>query len=97
MVSLLDTYCGCYMAQTSNNLARDYGISREEQDEFAILSQQRAGEAWERLPAERGGRAGRGGEGQAGEDRSSGTTTCAPRPRWRTSRACPPRSTRTAS
>jgi acetyl-CoA acetyltransferase family protein len=46
MVALLDSYCGCYMAQTSNNLARDYGISREEQDRFAILSQQRAGEAW---------------------------------------------------
>ncbi len=46
MVALMDTYCGYYMAQTSNNLARDYGITREEQDEFAILSQQRAGEAW---------------------------------------------------
>jgi acetyl-CoA acetyltransferase family protein len=47
MVALLDSYCGCYMAQTSNNLARDYGISREEQDQFAIRSQQRAGEAWQ--------------------------------------------------
>ncbi|MFL6194878.1 MAG: thiolase family protein [Thermoanaerobaculia bacterium] len=46
MIALLDSYCGQYMAQTSNNLARDYGISREEQDQFAILSQQRAGEAW---------------------------------------------------
>jgi acetyl-CoA acyltransferase 2 len=46
MVSLMDSYCGCYMAQTSNNLARDFGISREEQDQFAIRSQQRAGEAW---------------------------------------------------
>ena len=46
MIALLDSYCGCYMAQTSNNLARDYGISRQEQDEFAILSQQRAGAAW---------------------------------------------------
>jgi acetyl-CoA acetyltransferase family protein len=46
MVSLMDSYCGCYMAQTSNNLARDYGVSREEQDQFAIRSQQRAGEAW---------------------------------------------------
>src|SRR3712207_1429285 len=46
MIALLDSYCGYYMAQTSNNLARDYGISREEQDQFAILSQQRAGEAW---------------------------------------------------
>jgi acetyl-CoA acetyltransferase family protein len=46
MVALMDTYCGQYMAQTSNNLARDYGITREEQDQFAILSQRRAGEAW---------------------------------------------------
>ncbi|HTQ81590.1 MAG TPA: thiolase family protein, partial [Thermoanaerobaculia bacterium] len=46
MISLMDPYCGCYMAQTSNNLARDYGISREEQDEYALLSQRRAGEAW---------------------------------------------------
>ena len=29
MVALMDPYCGCYMAQTSNNLARDFGISRE--------------------------------------------------------------------
>ncbi len=46
MIALMDTYCGAYMAQTSNNLARDYGISREEQDTFAIRSQQLAGAAW---------------------------------------------------
>jgi acetyl-CoA acetyltransferase family protein len=46
MVALMDPYCGCYMAQTSNNLARDFGISREEQDQFAIRSQRLAGEAW---------------------------------------------------
>jgi acetyl-CoA acetyltransferase family protein len=46
MVSLFDSYCGYYMAQTSNNLAKDYGITRQEQDEFAVLSQRRAGEAW---------------------------------------------------
>ncbi len=46
MVSLMDSYCGFYMAQTSNNLAKDFGISREEQDQFALLSQRRAGEAW---------------------------------------------------
>jgi acetyl-CoA acetyltransferase family protein len=46
MVSLMDPYCGCYMAQTSNNLARDFGISREEQDRFAMRSQRLAGEAW---------------------------------------------------
>src|SRR4030095_9625544 len=45
MVALRATYCGCYMAQTSNNLARDYGISRQEQDEFALMSQRRAAAA----------------------------------------------------
>jgi acetyl-CoA acetyltransferase family protein len=38
MVSLLDTSCGCYMAQTSDNLAREHGITREEQDDFAHRS-----------------------------------------------------------
>ena len=47
MISLMDSYCGCYMAQTSNNLARDFEISREEQDAFAITSQQKAAAAWE--------------------------------------------------
>jgi acetyl-CoA acetyltransferase family protein len=47
MISLHDPYAGCYMAQTSNNLARDYGITREQQDEFALLSQRRAGAAWQ--------------------------------------------------
>ncbi len=47
MESLFDGVCGYYMAQTSNNLARDYDISREEQDRFAALSQQRANAAIE--------------------------------------------------
>ncbi|HLJ73209.1 MAG TPA: thiolase family protein, partial [Thermoanaerobaculia bacterium] len=33
---------GLYMAQTSDNLARKYNISREEQDAFALRSQQKA-------------------------------------------------------
>lgn len=45
MVALLDTYCGYYMAQTSDNLARKYEISREAQDEYALGSQQRAAKA----------------------------------------------------
>jgi acetyl-CoA acetyltransferase family protein len=45
MVALFDTYCGLYMAQTSDNLARKYEISREAQDEFALRSQQRASDA----------------------------------------------------
>lgn len=47
MVALLDSYCGLYMAQTSDNLARRYAITREEQDRFALQSQQRAAAAWE--------------------------------------------------
>ena len=45
MISLLDSYCGFYMAQTSNNLARDFSISRRDQDEYALMSQQRAAAA----------------------------------------------------
>jgi acetyl-CoA acyltransferase 2 len=52
MVALLDTYCGLYMAQTSDNLARKYEISREEQDRYALRSQQCAGEAASRLQEE---------------------------------------------
>src|SRR5438094_409718 len=52
MVALLDSYYGLYMAQTSDNLARKYNISREEQDQFALRSQKCAGEARERLREE---------------------------------------------
>src|SRR5687767_15616301 len=45
MVALLDSYSGLYMAQTSDNLARKYDISREAQDEFALGSQNRAAAA----------------------------------------------------
>src|SRR5205823_9115472 len=47
MVALLDSYAGLYMAQTSDNLARKYAISREEQDAFALESQRRAAAAWQ--------------------------------------------------
>jgi len=46
MVALLDTYCGCNMAGTAENLARRYGITRESQDEFALRSQKLASAAW---------------------------------------------------
>ncbi len=52
MVALLDTYAGLYMAQTSDNLARKYEISREEQDEFALRSQKCASAAADRLKEE---------------------------------------------
>ncbi len=45
MVALLDSYAGLYMAQTAENLARKYSISREEQDQFALRSQKCASEA----------------------------------------------------
>ncbi|HET7746438.1 MAG TPA: acetyl-CoA C-acyltransferase [Vicinamibacteria bacterium] len=48
MVALLDTHCGLYMAQTSDNLARRHSISREEMDRYALRSQQAAKAAAER-------------------------------------------------
>jgi acetyl-CoA acetyltransferase family protein len=48
MVALLDTHCGLYMAQTSDNLARQYGITREAMDDFALRSQQAAAAAQQR-------------------------------------------------
>lgn len=47
MVSLMDGYCGFYMAQTAENLARKYEISREEQDAYALRSQLAAAAAYE--------------------------------------------------
>lgn len=45
MASLQDPLCGLYMAQTAEKLARKYDISREEQDAFALRSQQAAAAA----------------------------------------------------
>jgi acetyl-CoA acetyltransferase family protein len=44
--ALLDPYCGCTMAVTAENCAAKYGITREEQDAFALRSQQLADKAW---------------------------------------------------
>ena len=38
MAGLRDSFCGLFMAETSDNLARRYNISREEQDAFAVRS-----------------------------------------------------------
>ncbi len=43
--ALRDSYCGLYMAQTSDNLARKYGVTRQQQDEFALRSHERANKA----------------------------------------------------
>jgi acetyl-CoA acetyltransferase family protein len=44
--ALLDTHCGCTMAATAENCAVQYGITREEQDCYALRSQQLADRAW---------------------------------------------------
>ena len=44
--ALLDTHCGCTMAATAENCAAKYAVSREEQDRYAIRSQQLADSAW---------------------------------------------------
>ncbi len=38
MVALMDPFCGFYMAQTAENLAKRMGISREDQDAYALRS-----------------------------------------------------------
>lgn len=45
MVALLDTYCGLYMANTAELYAEQQGITRQNMDEFALQSQQKAGAA----------------------------------------------------
>ncbi|MFQ5505931.1 MAG: acetyl-CoA C-acyltransferase [Planctomycetota bacterium] len=43
---LTDPTCGLIMGLTAENLARDFGITREEQDRFALESHSRAAQAW---------------------------------------------------
>jgi len=52
--ALTDSQCGLSMAQTAEKLADRYGITREEADEVAVRSQQRAKRAWDegRMEAE---------------------------------------------
>lgn len=45
--ALLDTNCDLTMAQTAEELADRYGVAREEADEVAYRSQQRAKAAWD--------------------------------------------------
>ncbi|MGH2514099.1 MAG: acetyl-CoA C-acetyltransferase [Ktedonobacterales bacterium] len=40
--ALVDSYCGCGMAITAENLAQQYGLSREEVDAYALRSQETA-------------------------------------------------------
>jgi acetyl-CoA C-acetyltransferase len=48
----VDPLCGLIMGETAENLARRYSIPRPEQDEFALRSQQKAGDSWERRAKE---------------------------------------------
>ncbi len=84
--ALLDPYCGLFMAQTAEKCAVKYGISRDEQDEFALRSQLAASKAWadglfkdEVVPVELKSRRGV-------TDRGRATITCG---RTRRSRAWP--------
>lgn len=43
--ALTDAFLGCHMGITAENVAEKYGITREEQDEFAAGSQQKAEKA----------------------------------------------------
>lgn len=45
--ALVDSYNGLPMAITAENLAEQYHISRAEQDEFSMMSQLKAKEAWD--------------------------------------------------
>jgi acetyl-CoA acyltransferase 2 len=45
--ALLDSHCGLTMAQTAEELADRYGVTRAEADAVAVRSQQRARRAWD--------------------------------------------------
>lgn len=52
VAGLTDPVCGLNMGQTAENIAKQCGISREEQDEFALASHNKALAARERLSEE---------------------------------------------
>jgi acetyl-CoA acetyltransferase family protein len=47
-LGLTDPTCGLNMGQTAELLAKDFGITRDDQDQFALLSHQRASATWDR-------------------------------------------------
>lgn len=47
-LGLTDPTCGLNMGQTAELLAKDFGVSRDDQDNFALHSHQKAISAWER-------------------------------------------------
>ena len=48
LLGLKDPFCGLNMGQTAEVLAQEFGVSREDQDQFALESHQKAAEAQER-------------------------------------------------
>jgi acetyl-CoA C-acetyltransferase len=48
----MDPLCGLIMGETAENLAKRYEIPRQEQDEFALRSQQKAAATWDRRSKE---------------------------------------------
>jgi acetyl-CoA acetyltransferase family protein len=52
LLGLTDPVCGLNMGETAELLAREFGLSREEQDAFALQSNQRAIAAQEKLKEE---------------------------------------------
>jgi acetyl-CoA acyltransferase len=52
MLGLTDPVCGLNMGQTAEVLYRDYGISRDEQDQFALESHQKATKSRDKLREE---------------------------------------------
>jgi acetyl-CoA C-acetyltransferase/acetyl-CoA acyltransferase len=51
-LGLTDPVCGCNMGQTAETLARDWRITRDAQDQFALQSHQRAAAAKSKLAEE---------------------------------------------
>jgi acetyl-CoA acetyltransferase family protein len=51
-LGLSDPVCGCNMGQTAENVSRDFNITREEQDTFAMRSHHKAVAAREKLKQE---------------------------------------------
>ena len=47
-LGLTDPVCGLNMGETAEVIAKEFGISREDQDAFALASHQRVTAAWER-------------------------------------------------
>ena len=87
------------MGETAENVAERYGISRDEQDRFALQSHARAVDAPRGGPVRRRDRARRGAA--AGRPRRAGawsrpTRARAPTPRWRSSPGCARPSARAA-